>query len=242
MDCPRLTRLPCKPGMADPRISIIIPTLNEAGTLPATLARAWAIPEVAEIIVGDGGSEDDTAAIAADAGCRVLQAPRGRGLQIRTAAAQAREQVVMILHADTWLPPNGGAAAIELLSTPGMIAGGFWRQFDEGAPLSMRGARFKSWLLLATLGYVYGDQAPFMTRRVLERIGGFPAEPLMEDICLCERLRPLGRIGLANAVATTSWRKFQKNGVASTYWLMTRMMLAYRRGVSPEKLRELYYH
>jgi rSAM/selenodomain-associated transferase 2 len=227
--------------MADPRISIIIPTLNEADALPATLARAWAIPEVAEIIVADGGSVDDTGTLAAEAGCRVLQATPGRGSQIRLAAAQARENVVLILHADTWLPPHAGAAAIELLSRPGMVAGGFWRQFDAGAPLSMRGARFKSWLLLTTLGYVYGDQALFLTRNVLERIGGFPAEPLMEDVCLCERLRPLGRIGLANAVATTSWRKFQQNGVANTYWLMTRVMWAYRRGVSPEKLRELYY-
>ncbi|MBG86608.1 MAG: glycosyltransferase [Verrucomicrobiales bacterium] len=224
-----------------PTISILIPTLNEETSLPETLARAQAIPEVSEIILGDGGSTDGTCDIARDAGARVVQSPCGRGTQLRAAADVATGNVVLLLHADTWLPPHAGVAAIELLGRPNMIAGAFWRRFTEGAPLLMRGARLKSWLLLHSLGYVYGDQAIFLTRTTLERIGGVPDVPLMEDVILCERLREKGRIGLANASATTSWRKFEKLGVLNTYLLMARVLSAYRRGVPPEKLRELYY-
>lgn len=223
-----------------PRISVLIPTLNEAAVLRRTLERAWAIPEVAEIIVGDGGSTDATCEIAEDAGCRVVTGARGRGAQLRAAAAAARENVVLMLHADTVLAPDAGRAAISTLERPGVVAGAFRRRFAAGAPWSMRGARFKSWLLLRTLGYVYGDQAIFLTRNVLARVGGVPDVPLMEDVRLCEQLWRLGRIELADGVAVTSWRKFEKLGVMRTYLLMARVLWGHRRGRSPEVLRDLY--
>lgn len=227
--------------MSEPSsISIVIPTLNEEAELGETLRRARAVPEVAEIIVSDAGSTDRTRAIASGFGARVLTGASGRGQQLRLGAEAAISDVVLLLHADTWLPPDAGHAALDCLRQPGVIAGGYWKRFRSNAPWTMRGARFKCWLLLQTRGCVFGDQGFFLRRETLECIGGVPPVPLMEELELCRRLQPLGRVALANATVTTSWRKFAQHGVGRTYLLMARVLRAYDRGESFERLRERY--
>ena len=220
-------------------ISIVIPTLNEAAELPETLRRARANAEVCEIIVVDGGSRDDTRLLAEKAGCVVLSAPAGRGGQLRLGASRGRGEIVLLLHADTWLPPEAGRAALESSRDPAVVGGGFWKEFRDPSWL-MRGSRARCGLRLWLGGRILGDQAMFIRREALERIGGVPDVPLMEDFELCRRLRPLGRLVLADATVSTSARRFRNLGVLRTYWRMWTVGLRYRLGATPEELRRLY--
>lgn len=220
-------------------ISVVIPTLNEAESLPETVRRARANPEVCEIIVVDGGSQDNTRAVAEDMGCRVLESAPGRGGQMRMGAAQARGDVVLLLHADTWLPPHAGRAALDSLGDETIVAGGFWKTFRDGHWL-MSGARFRCGLRLWIGSRILGDQGIFVRRVVLERIGGVPDVPLMEEFDLCRRLRTQGHLVLADATVSASARRFRERGVVRTYWRMWGVTIRYWLGVSPDELRRIY--
>lgn len=221
-------------------ISVVIPVLNEEAELPETLRRIRAVPEVVEVVVADGGSVDGTRDVARDAGVRWIDSGGGRGAQLRDGAAVAIGSVILMLHADTWLPPDAGAVALRTLNRPGVVAGGYWKRFRDGAPGLLSGARLRCWLLLEMFGYIFGDQGFFLRREVLEAIGGVPPVPLMEELELCRRLERLGRLELADATVTTSWRTFEKAGVLRTWLLMGRVLRGYHAGVSLEELRSRY--
>ena len=152
-----------------PALSVIIPTLNEASELPETLKRARAIPEVKEIIVVDAGSTDDTKAIAREHNCTVLESEPSRGKQLRLGAQQASGDVILFLHADTWLPENAGAVIAKTFARPLMVAGGFYKRFRDAGALP--GSRLRCWLLWALANRLFGDQAIFVKRDVLEQCG-----------------------------------------------------------------------
>jgi rSAM/selenodomain-associated transferase 2 len=220
-------------------ISVVIPTLNEAQALPETLAHLQLVPEITEIIVVDGGSRDETVRLAETAGCRVFTSPPGRGGQMRLGAAQAKGDVVLLLHADTWLPATAGRAMLDCLRDATVAGGGFWKQFRAPSWL-MRGSRLRClprWLLAAR---VMGDQGLFVRREVLEKIGGVPDVPLMEEFALCHRLRHEGRIMLAGATVSTSARRFAKLGVVRTYLRMGWVTWLYTLGKSPHELKQIY--
>lgn len=221
-------------------ISIVIPTLNEAAELPETLRRLRRVPEVKEIIIADGGSGDDTVKLAEAAGCVVVSSAPGRGRQLRAGAERATGEVILFLHADTWVPPDAGEALLACLAQPGVAAGGFYKTFRDPPNWLVRGSRFKCWWRLLVARRVMADQGIFLRRETLARIGGVPDVPLMEEFELCQRLRPLGRIALADATVVTSARKFRKLGVLRTYALMWRVTVGYYRGVPLEELRRLY--
>ena len=220
-------------------VSVIIPTLNEGPSLRETIQRIREIPEICEIIVVDGGSQDDTRLIAAQLGCRVLTSPPGRGGQMRLGAAQSTGDVILLLHADTWPPAHAGKAIINCLRDNHVAGGGFWKRFRDASPLLL-GSRFKCAIRLCCGGRVLGDQAMFIRREVLEAIGGVPDMPLMEEFELCRRLRMAGRLALADATVTTSARRFAKHGVLRTYLRMWRVTWQYRLGTPPQDLRRIY--
>ena len=222
-----------------PALSVIIPTLNEASELPETLKRARAIPEVKEIIVVDAGSTDDTRAIAREHNCIVIDSEPSRGKQLRLGAQQASGDVVLFLHADTWLPENAGVVIAKTLARPLVVAGGFYKRFRDGGALP--GSRLRCWLLWALTNRLFGDQAIFVKRDVLEKCGGVPDVPLMEEFELCKKLCAHGRITLARGTVLTSARKFREEGMLRTYWRMAQCTLRYWLGTSPEKLVEIYY-
>ncbi len=221
-------------------ISVIIPALNEAAELPETLRRIRLVPEVKEIIIADGGSRDATVKLAEAAGCLVVNGEPGRGRQLRAGAARATGEVLLFLHADTWIPPHAGRALLDCLARPGVVAGGFYKVFRDPPNWLVRGSRFKCWWRLLVAQRVMADQGIFLRRDTLDHIGGVPDVPLMEEFELCKRLRPLGRIALADATVVTSARKFAKLGTLRTYLLMWRVTLGYYRGVPLEELRRLY--
>lgn len=235
---PKISRV-TEPAFAPRAISVVIPALNEEAELPETLRRARALPEAREIILVDGGSRDRTRELAAENGCVVLTAPPSRGGQLRLGAARAAGDVVLFLHADTWLPPDAGRAALACLLDPRVVGGGFWKMFRDPHWL-MRGSRARCALRLWLGGRILGDQAMFIRHDVLEKIGGVPDVPLMEEIELCRRLRPYGRLVLAGATVSTSTRRFRRLGVLRTYLRMARVSLRHRLGATPEELRRLY--
>jgi rSAM/selenodomain-associated transferase 2 len=220
-------------------ISVVIPTLNEAASLKEVLERVRRLPEVCEIIISDGGSRDETREIASEAGCKVLRGAAGRGGQMRRGAIEAKGDVVLLLHADTWLPPEAGRAVFNCLRDASVSGGGFWKVFRERNPLLL-GSRFKCAIRLYIGRRLMGDQAMFARREVLEEIGGVPDMPLMEEFELCRRLRKVGRLALADATVTTSARRFAKLGVARTYLRMWRVTLSYWLGMKPQELRRIY--
>jgi len=232
------------------RLSVVIPTLDEAAELPATLRHVAAVPEVVEIIVSDGGSRDGTEAVARAAGGRWISGPPGRGRQLRTGAAAASGDVIVLLHADTWLPVNAGraiAAALQFPAAdasrgevPAVVGGGFQKEFREGSWLLRSTARWRSVAYFRLTGRLFGDQAIFLRRDVLEETGGIPALPLMEEFALCRQISACGSLTLLSATVSTSGRTFRGRGVWRTWWLMWNLQRAWRRGVPAEELSRRY--
>lgn len=226
------------------QLSIIIPVLNEAENLPGLLEHL--VPLRAggsEVIVVDGGSGDGSPQLASRAGVRLVAAGRGRARQMNAGAAAASGDVLLFLHADTMLPMLAGQAIETAIRSGGRAAERAWGRFDvriDGRPFMLRViAALMNWRSRLT-GIATGDQAMFVTRRAFEAAGGFPEQPLMEDIELSKRLRALSRpICLAERV-TTSGRRWEANGVWRTIWLMWRLRWAYWRGVDAAELARLY--
>ncbi|MEW6303904.1 MAG: TIGR04283 family arsenosugar biosynthesis glycosyltransferase [Verrucomicrobiota bacterium] len=228
------------PFTSEPKtISVVMPVLNEAEALPDTLRQVKQLAHVSEIIVVDGGSRDGTRDLAAEAGCRVLESPPGRGAQLRRGAEAATGDVILLLHADTWLPANADKAVLRCLGDPTVAGGGFWKEFRDPHWL-MAGSRWRCGLRWLMAGRILGDQGFFLRREALAKIGGIPDLPLMEEFELCRRLREHGRLALAGATVTTSTRRFRQLGVLRTYARMWRVTLLYRCGTDPEELRRIY--
>lgn len=224
---------------ASPTISVIIPTLNEADELPATLRHAQALDGLHEIIVVDAGSTDSTCKLADAAGCHLIHSHPNRGLQQRLGAQHATGDFILFLHADTWLPHGAGETIRQILAKPNVVAGAFQKRFrDRGA---LPGSRIRCWLLWKWFNKFFGDQAIFVKRHALEQAGGMPAVPLMEEYELCKALEPHGRLTLAHTAVTATARKFRKEGTFQTYYRMARCHAHLLLGTSPQQLKKFYY-
>lgn len=192
-----------------------------------------------EVIVVDGGSSDDSAAIAECFGCVVVGSPRGRARQMNAGAALARGDVMLFLHADTRLPD--GAPVL----VAGALADGRyeWGRFDvriEGVGGTLR---VVAWMMNGRsrlTGIATGDQAMFVTRRAFTEVGGFPDQPLMEDVELSKRLGKISRPACIRERVITSARRWQARGAWRTILLMWRLRFDYWRGVPPGVLAEAY--
>jgi len=193
-------------------VSIVIPTLNAAGDLPATLAVLTDARLIREIIVADGGSLDDSVAIAQGAGARIVSAERGRGTQLAAGAAAASGDWLLFLHADC-RPAPGWKAAVEAFvaepCAPGR-AGYFTFALDDPSPPARLLERIVAWRCRA-LGLPYGDQGLLISRALYQAVGGFAALPLMEDVDLVRRLgRP--RLAPLGVPAYASARRYRQGG------------------------------
>ena len=216
------------------RISVVIPTLDEAATVAQAIAAAReALPDP-EVIVVDAGSGDGTAAAAAAAGAAVLAAPGTRAEAMNAGAAAAHGDVLVFLHADTLLPAGAGAAIAAALDRAG--AGAFRIGFDRPRPLVERTVNARSrWLKV-----VYGDQALFASRAAFERAGGYRPLPIMEDRDLATRLRRSGGLVIVPLAVTTSARRHRSDGHARTLARSWLIQLLYTLRVPPERLARLY--
>ncbi|HSN20634.1 MAG TPA: TIGR04283 family arsenosugar biosynthesis glycosyltransferase [Usitatibacter sp.] len=223
-------------------LSIIVPALDEAHAIGATLAALAPLrARGAEVLVVDGGSRDATREIAAPLCDRVLAAPRGRASQMNAGARESRGAILLFLHADTRLP-QGALEAIEGALADGRRA---WGRFDvriEGRSPLLALVAFAMNLRSRLTGIATGDQAMFVRREAFERAGGFPAIPLMEDLALCAALKRASRPACLRERVATSGRRWERHGVLATIALMWRLRLAYALGVDPQRLARLYEH
>jgi len=221
-----------------PRFSVIVPTLNEAANIRGCLQPLQCRRQWLEIIVADGGSGDGTREAATPLADQVLTAPRGRALQMNAGAGIARGKVLIFLHADTRLPPD----AFPLIQRA-LEQGHRWGRFDVELagrhpllPVVAASMNLRSRLS----GIATGDQAIFVTRELFEQVGGYPPQPLMEDIELSRRLRRHGRPACLRRKARTSARRWEHFGVIRTIALMWWLRLRYFLGTDPERLNRLY--
>jgi rSAM/selenodomain-associated transferase 2 len=225
-------------GEVEMQLSIVIPVLNEAASIEAMLLRLASLREEgAELIVVDGGSEDNTALLAAAHADIVLSSARGRALQMHAGVLAASGDALLFLHADTTLLPHAG----ELIETA--LRSHAWGRFDVALD-----STHPVYRLIAAMMYfrsrltsiATGDQAMFMRREFYFAAGGYPPLALMEDIAFCKRARRLSRPACMRERVLTSARRWEKHGVWRTILLMWRLRLAYFLGADPEALALRY--
>lgn len=218
-------------------LAVIIPALNEEAQIERAIVSAWR-GGASEVIVGDGGSSDATAAVARANGARVVICKRGRGAQNNAAAREAASELLAFLHADTELP-SSAAGDIDAALTNSMF-GGFRLTFRE--PLAR--LRAVAWLInfrTSMTGCPWGDQAQFVTRETFWREGGYAEYPFMEDYDFALRMRrKYGRAARVDAPVRTSGRRFLERGVVRTSVMNWRLIIAFRRGASPADLARRY--
>jgi rSAM/selenodomain-associated transferase 2 len=222
------------------RLSVIVPTLDEAGSIGRTIDAISRLPCCPEIIVVDGGSRDGTTARAAALGARIIDAPCGRGAQLHAGAIVASGDVFWFVHADTVVPQEVCGKIAAATSMPGVAGGNFEIRFD-GDSLA---ARFLTWLYryLGLLGLRYGDSAYFVRRDAYHRAGGFRPFPIFEDLDLLRRLRRQGSFVRIEATVTTSSRRFEGRWFAITFARWSFLQGLYWLGISPVLLERLYQH
>lgn len=222
-------------------LSIIIPTLNEAASIEAQLGSLRGLENSGvDIIVVDGGSHDATLALATPLASRVISSPPGRALQMNAGARASRGDILLFLHADTQLPERAIDRTRQALSDSHQ-----WGRFDIRFP--GRHPMLKVIALAMNLrsrltGIATGDQVLFMTRHAFEAVGGFPEQPLMEDIEITKRLKRLSRPACLRSCVVSSARRWERHGLWSTILLMWYLRYRYWRGVDSHQLAEEYRH
>jgi rSAM/selenodomain-associated transferase 2 len=219
-----------------PRISIVVPARNEAAAIAATLAPLRE-PEVLEVIVVDGESDDGTAERASPLADRVLDGPIGRSRQMNAGAAVARGDILFFLHADS-LVPAGFAAAI-VGACRDAIGGRFDIRLDAPGPAFRVIERAIS-LRSRWSGIFTGDQGLFIRRDAFEALGGFPDQPLCEDLALSRAMKRRGRVVALRLCITTSARRWQRHGVVRTVLLMWWIRTRWALGADPAALARMY--
>ena len=222
--------------MAVMRLSIIIPALNEADRIAASVLGA--LVEGDEVIVSDGGSSDSTVEIATRSGAIVVENVRPRSLQMNSGARRATGDVLLFLHADTQLPSGARQLIARSLGDPGTLGGGFmvryacegwlWRMLDWQVNLRSR------------VGVPWGDQALFVRNEFFRRTGGYRPWRLMEDIDLARRMHKHGSLKLIRTAVGVSPRRFEAGGFFRTALRNQLILSAYYAGISPDTLSRFY--
>ncbi|WGI25960.1 TIGR04283 family arsenosugar biosynthesis glycosyltransferase [Halomonas alkaliantarctica] len=221
-----------------PRLSIVIPVLNEATTLAAHLTGLQPLrAQGVEVLVVDGGSDDRSAQIAQPLADRVLNSPTERARQMNLGAQYATAPALLFLHADTQLPKNAIEQILQALKRHA------WGRFD----IKLSG--YSGWLPVVSwmmnqrsrlTGIATGDQGMFMHVSTFKAVGGFPEQPLMEDVELSKRLKRLSRPVCLKAKVVSSGRRWDEFGAWKTIRLMWRLRYRYWRGVSATQLAKEY--
>jgi rSAM/selenodomain-associated transferase 2/rSAM/selenodomain-associated transferase 1 len=220
------------------RLSIVIPTLNEAGSIKETITHLQKSDEV-EIVVVDGGSRDNTVELARSLGARVLSTEASKAAQMNAGAAECVGDVLLFLHADTRLPDNFDVKVLAAVNQDDFCAGAF----SLGIDAQVRGLRFIEHVANWRSRFFqmpYGDQALFVRRDLFNDIGGFPDFPIMEDFELIRRLRRKGKISILPESVRTSPRRYLSFGILKTWFLNQIIIAAYFMGIAPERLARWY--
>jgi len=219
-------------------VSIIVPALNEALQITQTLAALEELQGEKEILVVDGGSEDETVALARGKGVTVVSSGRGRGVQLHQGALHSRGDVLWFVHADTVPPAQALSEIQQALDDPSVVGGNFGLTFDGPS----RAARQLTAIypMLRWLNLCYGDSGIFLRRDAYEQIGGFRPLALFEDLDILKRLRGVGRFVHLPCRIVTSSRRFENRNFAIMWTHWTALQILYWGGVSPNLLARWY--
>jgi rSAM/selenodomain-associated transferase 2 len=222
------------------RVSIVIPALNEAGAISATLrALATARARGAEVIVVDGGSQDGTTEIAASAADHVIIAEPGRANQMNAGVRSASGEILLFMHADSIAPRDVDLLLVQAVGGAQLA----WGRFDVHIESDVRMLRLVAALMnmrSRITGIATGDQGIFTTRPLFEALGGFPRQPLMEDIAFSRSAKRLAAPICLRDRMHTSGRRWERHGVFRTILLMWKLRLAYFLGTDPRDLALRY--
>ncbi len=226
-----------------PEVSVVLPVLDEIARLPGQLVSLLGHPGLDEVIVADGGSRDGTRELAAAfPGVRLVDSPPGRARQMNAGAALARAETLLFLHADVGLPHDAVQHIRAALVDPGVVGGAFKThtvpdggRWHLGRLLRLADGRSRY------TRHPYGDQAPFVRAAAFRALGGYPDQPLMEDVEFSRRLVRRGRVARCSAEVRVSGRRFQARPVYYTT-LVNVFPLLYRLGVPARTLASLYRH
>ena len=225
-------------GLSSKRVSVIIPTFNEAETVGDAILSAGAAPGV-EVVVVDGGSDDGTAESARSAGAKVIVSACERAAQMNVGAMAATGETLVFLHADTRLPEDYHESVLRALARPGSVAGAFELGIDAPRIALRIVERLANWRS-RRLRMPYGDQALFMAAESFREMGGFPEIPIMEDFEFVRRMRRRGRVEIVPAAVKTSARHWLALGVLRTTLVNQAVVLAYFLGISPSRIARWY--
>lgn len=221
-------------------ISVVIPSYNEEAHIKATIQQLWKYDErnlIREIIVADGGSDDNTVAIAQSEGVKIIASPKGRAKQMNAGASAAKGEILYFFHADSMPPQRFTTHIIEAYSK-GYKSGCFRLAFD-----------YDHWFLKANAWFTrfdvnavrFGDQSLFVTKEAFKKSGGFREDLLMmEDQEIIHRIKKHGRFKVMNDVVTTSARKYLDNGVYRMQGIFYRIWAMYYLGFSQEQMLQIH--
>lgn len=225
---------------AGPLVSVIVPTLDEAGALPGLLDHLDALAGRWEVLVSDGGSVDRTVEIARERGVRVIHAAGGRPGQLNAAAREAGGELLLFLHADSRLPAGAHACLCAAARDPLLAGGNFALRFDGGDAF----ARVLSavYAFQRRLGFYYGDSSVWIRREVFEGLGGYRELAIMDDYDFVRRLEAAHRTACLPGPARTSDRRWRAMGIPRTLFSWWAIRWLYLAGVSPARLARLYRH
>ncbi len=219
-------------------VSIIIPVLNEESSIFEILTRLSALEGEKELIVVDGGSTDRTVELASTM-ARVIEAPKGRALQMNAGAREAIGDILWFVHSDS-IVEKASLKEIEKSIAGGDIGGGFSLYFYDSENLFMKYIALTSNMRGSMAKLFFGDQGIFVKKDKFWSIGGFPEIAIMEDFEFSLRIKSLGRIRRLKTRIGTSSRRFTSGGIVKTFLLMQKMKILYMAGVSPERLNKMY--
>ncbi len=237
VDVPR--NLPVWERSSHQFISLIIPTLNEEDNLQRTLEKIGQLPR-GEVIVVDGGSEDNTVKVAEKYGAKVIKSMPSRGKQMNVGASKASGDILLFLHADTLLPDGFSSLVRKVMSEPDVVGGSFALKLQPGTPFLKYIEENVKWRT-KLFGLPYGDQAIFVRASVFREIGGYADIPLFEDVDFIRRLKSQGKLSFIPIPVVTSSRRYKKYGVFMTTLINKVVFFGYLLKVPPTRLVRIYY-
>lgn len=221
------------------KISVIIPTYNEQAHIKASVQSAQ-VAGADQVIVVDGGSNDNTLEIAASLGVTILKSEPGRAVQQNTGAAQCSGNVLLFLHADCRLHPDSIKQIRHTLEQDDKCVGGCFQQAIQDSRFRYRIMEKGNCWRVKVLKWIYGDQALFVRRSVFEQLNGFPKVNFLEDLYFTKSVKRQGRLVVLQAPLTVSARRWQKTGMLMQTARNWTIIAAAHMGASPSWLAKFY--